>query len=128
MRLIARLSRRAMGLALCVMAVGVIADAPRSAQGQDRDAFYKELTEGDLVIARASLQEALEKRRSLDVGQWRNAATGASGSVMPTRTFRIQSGFFCRDYRETVLAAGALADRIGTACRDNNGVWIRVER
>jgi len=127
MRVVARLARRAIrhGLRACTLGLFVAFLDP--AHGQGGDAFYKALTEGDLVIARSGLQDALETRRSMDVAQWRNAASGTSGSIMPTRTFRIKNGFFCREYRETLLAAGTLIDRIGTACRAGNGVWVRVE-
>ena len=127
MRVATLLARRATCHGLCAFALGLFVASSAPARGQERDAFYKDLTVGDLGIARAGLQDALETRRSAELAPWGNVATGASGSFMPLRTFRIKSGFFCREYRETLLLAGVLADRIGTACRADNGVWIRVQ-
>ncbi len=99
-----------------------------AAYGQEPDAFYDSATEDDKVRARSMLQLALETRQSQQMAPWRNEATGDSGTITPLRTFRIKSGFFCRDFRETLKMVGSLTERVGTACRREDGVWIRVER
>jgi hypothetical protein len=123
-----RLARSGLRHALHVCALGLFVAFQGPARGQDRDPFYEDLTTNDQAIADSRLQETLDRRRSMDAAQWRNPASGASGSFMPLRTFRIKTGFFCRDYREMLLAVGTLIERTGTACRAGNGVWIRVER
>ncbi len=111
----------AVGLCLAVA-------ASAAAHGQEPDTFYNGLAAGDTVFARLTLQDGLETHPSRELAEWRNDATGNSGSVTPVRTFRIKTGFFCRDFLETVVAAGAPAERAGTACRREDGAWIRVER
>lgn len=111
---------------LCSLALGLCLTVP--AGGEHLAAFYDGLVDSDRVFARASLQDALETRRSLQAAEWRNDASGNSGAIMPVRTFRIQSGHFCREFRESLVNAGALAERTGTACRREDGVWILVER
>jgi surface antigen len=115
---------------LCFFAVGLYLTAATSstAHGQELDVFFDGLAAGDTILARSTLQEGLETRRSQEVAQWRNDTTGNSGTVTPLRTFRIKTGFFCRDFRETLVTAGYPAERIGTACRREDGIWIRVER
>lgn len=115
----------AVGLYLTVAASSV---AHGTAHGQEPDTFYNGLAAGDVALAHSTLQEGLETRRSQEVAQWRSNATGNLGTVTPLRTFRIETGFFCRDFRETLVAAGSPAERAGTACRREDGVWIRVER
>ncbi len=65
---------------------------------------------------------------SREAGTWRNAATGNRGSMAPLRTYRIEIGTYCRDYRETVTRGGQAVARIATACRDQTGTWIPIER
>jgi len=112
----------ALGIGLCLL----VAALP--ARGQGSDSFYGSLHPGDLVLARAVLQDTLETHRRQQAAPWRNDATGNSGLFTPLRTFRITSGFFCREFREELRSSAAVAQRTGTACRREDGVWIRVER
>ncbi len=112
----------ALGIGLCLL----VATLP--ARGQERDSFYGGLHPGDLVLARATLQDTLETHRRLQAAPWQNDATGASGLVTPLRTFRIEGGYFCREFREELRLSDGVAKRVGTACRREDGVWIRVER
>lgn len=111
---------------LCSLVLGLSLTVP--AGGEQLVAFYDGLVEGDRAYAHASLQDALETRRSLQAAKWHNDASGNSGEIMPVRTFRILSGAFCREFRESLVKAGAPAERTGTACRREDGVWILVER
>jgi len=110
------------------LAVAASSTAHGTAHGEEPDRFYDGLAAGDMALAHSMLQEGLETRRSQEVAQWRSNATGNSGTVTPLRTFRIETGFFCRDFRETLVTASSPAERAGTACRREDGVWIRVER
>jgi surface antigen len=111
---------------LCSLALGLCLTVPAS--GEQLAAFYDGLVEGDRAIARDRFQDALETRHSLQAAEWHNDASGNSGAVMPVRTFRIPSGHYCREFRESLVNAGTLAERTGTACRREDGVWILVER
>jgi len=92
------------------------------------DVLYTGLGASDKVLVDATLQKTLETRRVQETTEWRSVATGNSGTITPLRTFRVKGGFFCRDFRETLLTTDTLAKRVGTACRQKDGGWIRVER
>jgi len=102
--------------------------ATPAAHGQVPDTFYDSAAADDRARAHSMLQEGLETHRSQEIAQWRSNTTGNSGTITPLRTFRIETGFFCRDFRETLVTAVSLAERVGTACRRKDGVWSRVER
>lgn len=65
---------------------------------------------------------------SPDGGQknWSNPDTGASGIVRPTRSFRTQTGQYCRDYRATVAVSDMVQSGDGTACLGSDGVWYAM--
>ena len=71
-----------------------------------------------------TLQQTLETALSGETGRWRNDATKRSGSVRPLRTFRTASGYFCRDFQESIAANGADMSRVSTACRTQDGTWV----
>ncbi len=114
-------------LLLCLaMVLGVAGTT--AADPAPRTTFYGGLNTADVSLAWSALQETLETRMSPEVGTWRNAATGNMGTMAPLRTYRIEIGTYCRDYRETVTRGGQAVARIATACRDQNGTWIPIER
>ena len=84
---------------------------------------FDHLDAADRQLAENALQETLENRRSGDLRLWRNDSTGNSGAFMPLRTFKIKTGHFCRDYRETAIANSRMASRDLTACRNLDGMW-----
>ncbi len=90
-------------------------DAPR---------LYRELDDGDLAKMTPVLQRTLETALSGETGRWHNDATNRSGLVQPLRTFRTASGYFCRDFQETITTIGVTESRVCTACRNPDGVWI----
>ena len=85
------------------------------------------LTAGDIDLSQAILQDVLESQRSRQMRLWSNDATGVSGSVMPLKTFKIKTGHYCRNYRETLIAGGRMETRDATACRTKDGLWIPIE-
>ena len=116
-------------LLLCLaMGLGVAGTGTTAADPTPRTTFYGGLDRADLSLAWSALQETLETHMSREAGTWRNAATGNTGSMAPLRTYRIEIGTYCRDYRETVTRGGQAVARIATACRDQNGTWIPIER
>lgn len=90
--------------------------------------IYDRLNGADASLAKSVLQEALENRGSQEIRLWRSESSGHAGSVMPLRTFKIKTGHYCRDYRETLLIDREMVSRVGTACRSSDGTWISVER
>lgn len=121
--------RRRRLLLLCLaMGLGAAGAGTTAADPTPRTTFYGGLDRADVSLAWSALQETLETHMSREVGTWRNAATGNRGSMAPLRTYRIAIGTYCRDYRETVIRGGRAAARIATACRDQKGTWIPIER
>ena len=49
----------------------------------DQVSLYDQLGVGDVRLAAATLQQSLEQRRNGETASWRNAATGATGSITP---------------------------------------------
>ena len=89
--------------------------------------LYRTLAAEDRTLAEAAVQEALESLPSRQTRSWRNPATGSSGFVMPIRTFRIESGHFCREYQEAIATPGSAEARQFTACRRAaDGAWLTV--
>src|SRR5437764_13227341 len=86
-------------------------------QQDDAPRLYRGLEDGDLARMTPVLQRTLETAPSGETGRWRNDATNRSGSVRPLRTFRTTSGYFCRDFQESIAANGADEPQIRTACR-----------
>lgn len=67
--------------------------------------------------------QALEKHLSGQSVRWQSVETGKHVVVTPVRTYRAQSGKWCREFtREIVSTEGREALR-GIACRDLDGVW-----
>ncbi len=122
-------SRRRPLLSLCLAkGLGVAGAGTAAADPTPRTTFYGGLDRADISLAWSALQETLETHMSREAGTWRNAATGNMGSMAPLRTYRIEIGTYCRDYRETVTRGGQAVARIATACRDPMGTWIPIER
>lgn len=108
-----------LGLNLCVLAKSALAA---------QHGVFDRLNGADLRLFEAVLQATLETRVSGELQFWRNEATGRSGAVMPLRTFKVDSGHFCRRYRETAVADRKMDSREMTACRSDDGVWITIEK
>ncbi len=116
-------------LLLCLaMGLGVAGAGTAAANPTPRTTVYGGLDRAVVSLAWSALQETLETHMSREVGIWRNAATGNMGSMAPLRTYRIEIGTYCRDYRETVTRGGQAVARIATACRDQKGTWMPIER
>lgn len=93
----------------------------------ERKSLYAALADGDRALAGEAVQTALETLPSRQTRSWRNPQTGASGFVTPLRTFKIESGHFCREYQEAISTPTAAEARQFTACRQpEDGRWILV--
>lgn len=86
---------------------------------------YSALGERERELAAATLQRAMERKISYRTRFWNNPRRDFSGWVTPLRSYRTESGFYCREFRETVLDRATEKTRSGTAtaCRDVDGVW-----
>jgi surface antigen len=94
----------------------------------ETDSLYRSLAAEDRKLAAATVQEALETLPSRQTRSWRNPATGAYGFVTPLRTFKIESGHYCREYQEAIATPGSAEARQFTACRRaSDGTWLPVD-
>lgn len=87
-------------------------------------ARYDLMTDGDVALAAAVMQQALETKSDGDLLAWNNSESGNSGEIMPTMTFMTDLGIYCREYRETVTIGGAAGEAVNTGCRQDNGAWV----
>lgn len=82
------------------------------------------LTRDDQNLAQISFQKALETSVSGQTVSWTNQASGVTGFITPTRTWKTENGVYCRSYRERIrLKTGQSQTSRGTACRDKAGNW-----
>jgi surface antigen len=102
----------------CSASSGQLIPEPESLSAESK------LQRSDQALAASNLQKALEKSVSGKTRSWRNAESGSSGSVTPTRTWKTARGTYCRSYNEVIrLASGKSMRRQGVACRTPNAVW-----
>ena len=90
--------------------------------------IYAPLSELERVLAQEALQKALESVASQRLYRWENHDSGISGFITPLRTFKIQTGHYCRQFMEAVAKDGKIASSVHTACRTDQGRWIVVKR
>jgi surface antigen len=94
-----------------------------------RAPWYDGLAARDVAMAERTVQEALEATPSNTTLYWNRVIAQTSGGVTPIRTFRARGGYYCREYRETVLVGSRIAgSHSAIACRDRDGVWKTAGR
>jgi len=119
--------------AVLVMGGALLALPWSFAQGAEELALeqrplYASLSPPEKILVQEALQQALETRPSRDIFRWASQVSGASGFITPLRTFKIETGHYCRQFMEAVAKQGDLASGIQTACRADDGQWIVVKR
>ena len=99
---------------------------------KDRVEAY--LSEGDRERAHLVFQSVLEYNPTGVTSSWDNPTTGHSGTVTPTRTVTANDQPSCRDFVIVVNIGGNEARgygryfrEIGTACREDAGIWQVLE-
>ena len=99
---------------------------------KDRVEAY--LSEGDRERAHFVFQSVLEYNPTGVTSSWDNPTTGHSGTVTPTRTVTANDQPPCRDFVIVVNIGGNEArgygryfKEIGTACREDAGIWRVLE-
>ena len=112
--------------AVCAWAV---AGASSACFAQALD-FYKDLpashmNDEDRRVARSAIASALEGGQDGATYRWENLATGASGSVMPKRSFS-RNGMPCRSAEFFVSAGGRQNVSTWNVCKTDQG-WKVVD-
>jgi surface antigen len=94
---------------------------------QQQIAAYEERwAEGQRALQTA-LQDALETKESGAVVVFAAGEADIHGTIRPTRTYKSRSGHWCREFSEVIEIDGTRELRQGLACRENSGVWARLE-
>lgn len=92
--------------------------------GPAGDPAYASLAPRAEVLARNTVQTALETAQSRSSLDWSFAEDGSKGAITPLRSYKSTTGFYCREYVEVIETALKGSDsRQRTACRDVDGVW-----
>jgi surface antigen len=81
-----------------------------------------QLDELDRQMAQSAYNRALEYNRTDRSTTWVNPDSGNSGSVTPTRTYKL-AGKYCREYTQEITIDGQKQTAYGTACRQPDGSW-----
>lgn len=107
-------------------AILVLASAmPATAAGAN---LFLDLDSVTLGTARSAVQSALERQPTGESYFW-SVPDVAEGTIVPRRTWRSQSGHWCRAFDERVkLADGRSYSTTGTRCRSRDGFWVVPER
>ncbi len=74
----------------------------------------------------AILFSVLEGVRTGTTHRWRDPDTRVSGTITPTRTWRLASGQYCREYQQQIVIDGRSREAFGRACRQPDGSWKTV--
>ncbi len=90
----------------------------------DAPVLYQSLTDEDVAIAANMLQITLENSPDDANRAWRNPTSQNSGSVTPLSTYLSSTGYFCREYRETLSIRDNTETYLNRACRDDDGSWV----
>jgi len=78
----------------------------------------------DRSLVERIVNQALETQISGTPVEWRNPDSGSRGTVTPVRTYRSESGKWCREYTLTTVADdGSARRRRAIACREADGKW-----
>ena len=84
----------------------------------------KSMDREDVAKAEQTNQKAMETNSTGQSSTWSNPNTGNSGSVTPTtNAYVAQGGEVCRDFQQTVSAAGSSESARGRACKQADGSW-----
>lgn len=98
-----------------------------SALGIAPSARYDLLTDGDVKLAVAAMQSALETRPDGEALSWRNDRSGNAGEIKPVKTYMTELGVYCREYSEVVTIAGEAGEADNTGCRRDDGTWLWLD-
>lgn len=69
------------------------------------------------------MQAALNNNNVGEPAYWRNAQSGNSYQVVPTKNVTVKGNKYCREYRTVADVGGKKQEVYGTACRQPDGSW-----
>ncbi len=78
-------------------------------------------------VDRMRAEQAYDQAQNAPIGEtiaWDNPDTGNYGSVTPTKQgTKASTGEYCREFQQTIVAAGRTDHAYGVACRQRSGAW-----
>ena len=77
----------------------------------------------DKQMAAQAATLAFERNASGQPSVWNNPESGNHGQVVPTHTYQLASGQYCREYTQTIWVGNDPEKTSGTACRQPDGSW-----
>ena len=79
------------------------------------------------VAMQRTFQDVVETELSGTTVTWQSPDGGARAEFTPVRTWRTESGRYCREFRELRVVDGVQQEEGGIACRRDDGTWqVRV--
>jgi surface antigen len=81
------------------------------------------LDDKDKQMAAQAATLAFERNASGQPSVWNNPESGNHGQVVPTHTYQLASGQYCREYTQTIWVGNDPQKSSGTACRQADGSW-----
>lgn len=70
---------------------------------------------------------ALEKNKTGEKSTWVNPDTGYEVSVTPQKTYKNDSGEYCREFQTEITVGGKKEQAYGKACRQPDGQWKIIQ-
>jgi surface antigen len=77
----------------------------------------------DKQMAAQAATLAFEQNASGQPSVWNNPESGNHGQVVPTHTYQLANGQYCREYTQTIWVGNDPQKTSGTACRQPDGSW-----
>jgi hypothetical protein len=87
-----------------------------------------ELSASEKRILQSKFQKALEFKKSGESLKWSLPQSTLSGEIMPTGTFRLDTGKFARRYVQIYNRPQGRQTYYGMAVRDAKGNWVILRR
>jgi surface antigen len=87
------------------------------------NALGHKLDKNDQKLMANATEKALENTRSGKALKWHNPDNGHEGYITPIRTYKIQSGRYCREFVQEANIGGEKVKVYGKACRQPDGQW-----
>jgi surface antigen len=75
---------------------------------------------------RLKMDQALDNNAIGAPTYWKNANSGTTYEVVPTRNVHVRGHRYCREYRTSAIIGGKQQQVYGTACRRPDGSWKAV--
>ncbi len=115
-----------LGFAITLSVSTAAAEHTRTSEQAKR---YDGLGAADVTVAERTVLQSLERTPSRTTRFWQRAGSSSWGAVTPLRTFRARGGYYCREFREWVVAGnGTESVHISIACRNPDGIWKAAGR